>query len=31
MHATGRGDETLVGLAVETGTSGLLRLAGIGT
>jgi hypothetical protein len=29
MHATARGDETLVGLAVETGTSGLLRLAGV--
>ncbi len=29
MHATARGDETLVGLAVETGTSGLLRLAGL--
>lgn len=29
MHATTRGSETLVGLAVETGTSGLLRLAGV--
>jgi PilZ domain len=29
MHTTARGDETLVGLAVETGTSGLLRLAGV--
>ena len=29
MHATARGDETLAGLAVETGTSGLLRLAGV--
>ncbi len=31
MHATARDDETLVGLAVETGTSGLLRLAGVST
>jgi hypothetical protein len=30
MHATARGSETLIGLAVETGTSGLLRLAGVG-
>lgn len=30
MHATARGDGTLVGLAVETRTSGLLRLAGAG-
>ena len=30
MHATVRGDETLIGLAVETGTSGLLRPAGVG-
>lgn len=29
MHTTARGAETLVGLAVETGTSGLLRLAGV--
>ena len=29
MHATARGSQTLIGLAVETGTSGLLRLAGV--
>jgi hypothetical protein len=29
MHATARGGDTLIGLAVETGTSGLLRLAGV--
>jgi hypothetical protein len=29
MHVTARGNDTLIGLAVETGTSGLLQLAGI--